>query len=309
MSRKLVIFFTLMLWGAMTLPLPKEANGQTPLTRAIVQQLRNIVRIVPKNQQGRPARLSEPLAPEDAVATGRASLAELRFNDGSLARIGEQAVFQFLPNTRNFRLNNGTVLLLIPPGRGSTRVRTPNAAAGIRGSALFVRYIPETQTTLVGALTDSNIEVSNQNASQRQGLQAGQLAVIVKDRIERVYEFDLRTFYETSDLVRGLNLTESGTKTNPDPAIAAVQAETTTAVRAQTPIPGEGAIENPAFVQMPPGSGSEPPSFNPNPEPSAPNPATVENPLQFAPPIEGGQVQRELQNTIQPPPPAPNPEP
>ncbi|MBD3563293.1 FecR domain-containing protein, partial [Planktothrix sp. FACHB-1355] len=166
MSHKLLLLLGLILWSIMTLPLPPEASAEMPLTKAVIQSLRNLVRLIPQNQTGRPARVSDPVNPGDSLATGRESLAELRFNDGSLARVGEQAVFQFLPNTRTFRLSNGTALLLIPPGRGTTRVQTPNARAGIRGSALFVRYNPETDTTVVGALTDSNIEVFNQNSSQ-----------------------------------------------------------------------------------------------------------------------------------------------
>jgi FecR protein len=299
MSRKIVLLVTFLLWSLITLPIAGQAGAQVPLTRAIIQQLRNIVRLVPKNQQPRPARLSESLAPDDAIATGRSSQAELRFNDGSVARVGEQAVFRFVPNTRDFRLNNGTLLLVIPPGRGTTRVRTPNAAAGIRGSALFVRYNPDSQTTIIGALTDSNIEVSNKNESQRQGLQAGQMAVIVKDRIERIYEFDLRTFYETSDIVRGLDLQgRTDGKINSDPAIAAVQAETTAAIAAQTPIPRDGSVENPSFVQMPA-------NFNSGNSPTPSIPSPPDNPILVAPPIQGGEVLLEREQRIIPPRPAP----
>ncbi|HEY9853627.1 MAG TPA: FecR family protein, partial [Leptolyngbyaceae cyanobacterium] len=299
----------------MTLPLPKEANAQIPLTKAIIQSLRNLVRLIPQNQSGRTARVSDAINPGDALATGRESLAELRFNDGSLARIGAQAVFQFLPNTRTFSLSNGTALLLIPPGRGITGVTTPNARAGIRGSALFVRYNPETNTTVVGALTDSNIEVFNQNSSQREGLRAGQLAVIVKDKIERIYNFDLRTFYETSDLVRGLSLNQPSDKANTDAAIADVQSETSTAVSAQTPIAGEGVIENPSFIQLPTNSSNLPnvgDRIDNRPEISEPNPNFgIQNnpnlnndPSLQVPPLEGGQI---LANPENPPPPAPPP--
>jgi hypothetical protein len=250
------------------------ASADVPLTQAVVQNFRNQVRLLLKNQNPRQVRVADKMTPGDALATARSSLVELRFNDSSLARIGEQALFRFLPNTRTFQLGNGTALLLIPPGRGTTRVRTPNAAAGIRGSALFVRYSPDTDTTIVGALTNSQIEVFNnpecqplQNAEpndaltdsqpevpkpgcQRQPLQAGQLAVVVQNRIERIYNFDLNTFYETSELVRGLDLPQRNALANPDPAIAAVQAETAEAIRQQTPIVGQNIIDNPTFIRL-----------------------------------------------------------
>ncbi|MFB2893157.1 FecR domain-containing protein, partial [Aerosakkonemataceae cyanobacterium BLCC-F50] len=250
MSQKLILLVGVILWGIIAFSLPKAVRAQTPLTRAIVESIRNLVRLIPQNQGGRPARIYDRVSPGDSLATGPESLAELRFDDGSLARIGQQAVFLFLPNTRTFRLNNGTMLLLIPPGRGETRVRTPNARAGIRGSALFVRYIPDTNTTIVGALTDSNIEVFNQSGSQREGLRAGQLAVIEKDRITGIYDFDLKTFYETSELTRGLNLTELTNQVATDPARTQVQAETSTALAAQPPITGKGILETPAFVRL-----------------------------------------------------------
>ncbi|WP_311775392.1 FecR family protein, partial [Nostoc sp. UCD120] len=241
------------LWGVIVLPLPNRVSAITPLTRAEIQDLRNIVQLIPKDKlKKRPARKLDAMTPGDGVATGRASLADLRFNDGSLARVGEQALFQFLPKTRDFKLSNGTVLLLIPPGQGQTRIQTPNAAAAIRGSALFVRYNQQTDTTIVGALTNSGIEVSNKEASETKVLEAGQMVIIVKGKFERLYDFDLRNFYETSQLVRELDLNRQSPVPTPNPAIRSVQAETAAALKAQQPITGEGVIENPSFIQLSP---------------------------------------------------------
>ncbi|MEH2230265.1 MAG: FecR family protein, partial [Nostoc sp.] len=232
------------LWGLIVLPLPNRVSAITPLTRAEIQNLRNIVQLIPKDKlKKRPARKLDAMIPGDGLSTGRSSLADLRFNDGSLARVGEQALFQFLPKTRDFKLTNGTVLLLIPPGKGQTRIQTPNAAAAIRGSALFVRYDQQTDTTIVGALTNSGIEVSNKKASQTQVLEAGQMVIIVKGEFQRLYDFDLRNFYETSQLVRELDLNRQSPVPTPDPAITSVQAETTAALKAQPPIKGEGVFE------------------------------------------------------------------
>ncbi|MEH2206715.1 MAG: FecR family protein, partial [Nostoc sp.] len=250
------------LWGLLVLPLPNRVSAITPLTRAEIQNLRNIVQLIPKDKlKKRPARKLDAMTPGDGLSTGRSSLADLRFNDGSLARVGEQALFQFLPKTRDFKLTNGTVLLLIPPGKGQTRIQTPNAAAAIRGSALFVRYDQQTDTTIVGALTNSGIEVSNKKASETQVLEAGQMVIIVKGEFQRLYDFDLRNFYETSQMVRELDLNRQSPVPTPDPAITSVQAETAAALEAQSPIKGEGVIENPSFVQLTP-SPSNPPSSN-----------------------------------------------
>ncbi len=262
MCRRFVVFITFILWSTTTLPLPKSASAETALNRAIVQSLRNLAQLMPQNRSPHPARVSDAMTPGDALSTGRSSLAELRFNDGSLARVGEQAIFRFVKKTRNFQLSNGTLLLLIPPGRGQTDVWTPNATAAIRGSALFIRYIPETATTVVGALTNSKIEVSNPKASQRQVLQAGQMAVVVKDTIEGLYNFDLKTFYQTSDLVQGLDLNKKSGKASLDPAIASVQAETATALAAQPALTDAGVIVNPTFVSRPENNQTQQPNLN-----------------------------------------------
>ncbi|MDF5708056.1 MAG: FecR family protein [Nostoc sp. S4] len=251
MINKSLPLLVISLWGIVVLPVQNRVSAATPLTRAEIQYLRNLVQLIPKNKlKKRPAQKSDAMIPGDGLSTGRASSADLRFNDGSLARVGEQAIFQFLPKTRSFRLSNGTALLLIPPGRGQTRIQTPSAAAAIRGSALFVRYDQRTDTTIVGALTNSGIEVSNKEASQTQKLQAGQLMVIVKGKFQGLYDFDLRNFYETSDLVRGLDLSRQNVTPNADPAIASVQAETAAALQAQSPVTGQGVVENPSFLQL-----------------------------------------------------------
>jgi len=230
---------TLSLWGGMVL-LPSVVHAEVPLSRAVIESLRNAVELNRQNQAPRSANVRDTLVPGDALLTARAALAELRFNDGSLARIGGQALFRFLAHTRTLQLSNGTLLLLVPPDRGQTHIQTPNAAASIRGSALFVRYLPETDVTLIGSLTDSGIEITNRDRSQTQPLRAGEIAVVVKDRIEQVYRFDLKTFYSTSELVRGLDLqrSASGDQTGapPDQAIAAVRAETSAAANTQAPL-------------------------------------------------------------------------
>ncbi len=258
MKRKLVLLLTALLWGVGSQALIRSASATTPLTRAIVQLIRNDVDLIPQGEAARPAEVSDRMDPGDSLATARRSFAELHFNDGSLARVGESVLFRFVPNTRTFRLDNGTVLLLIPPGQGRTRLQTPNATAGIRGSALFVRYIEGTDTTLVGALTDSGIEVYNDDETERYELEAGQVAVVIEDRIERIYEMDLNRFYETSELARGLSLGTAeiyATRGQLEPtaqleSIALVRSETLTALENHEFDESGDIDETPNFARM-----------------------------------------------------------
>ncbi|MGF1538523.1 MAG: FecR domain-containing protein, partial [Elainellaceae cyanobacterium] len=217
MIRKLSLTLALSFTVGLLSPTAAEA---VPLTRAVIRLLRNEVNLIPAGQRRRPASVSDTLTPGDALSTARQSFAEVQFNDGSLARLGESALFRFSPDTRTVNLNRGTVLMLITPGQGGTRIRTPNATAGIRGSALFVRYISEEegadQVTVIGALTNSgitvcsggNVEVcggdTEGDASQQVSLAAGEAAVFVGPDLLQIYQFDLETFYQTAPLAAGL---------------------------------------------------------------------------------------------------------
>lgn len=221
------------------------------LTWARIDFLRNRVQLVPRERRGRRANVDDFLGIGDSLRTARASLAELRFNDGSLARIGERATFRFTPNTRNFQLSNGTILLLIPPGRGRSTIQTPNAVTGIQGSALFVRYIPETDTTIVGALTDNPngpMVLFNRDGTEQQALRSNEIGVIQGNQITELYEFDGTLFWQSSGLAEGFNYLDSSS-TGSD-ALDGVRQEIRDAISTQRPISSDSAIVNPdTFVR------------------------------------------------------------
>ncbi len=256
MSRKLFLVVTLSVLGFSTTLLPTPVRAEIPLTFADIQALLKQVRLQPKNQSPRPAQVRERMTPGDALSTARSSRADLRFNDGSLARVGELALFRFFPNTRRFNLSNGTALLIIPPGRGTTNVTTPNVSAGIRGSALFVRVDKQTNTTIVGALTNSGITVTDNGTNRIIELKAGQLAVVDPKGL-RLFDFDLTTFYQTSDLVRGLNLDQKPSDSSSDKGLAAVQGETSEALGKQEKIQDDKLVQTPDFIRLSP----QPPGF------------------------------------------------
>jgi len=245
---------------------PAEVNAQVPLLRADVEAIQNRVELLPKEGSTRLARLSDWLSLGDAVRTAEASRVDLRFNDGSLARVGERATFWFVPNTRNFRLSNGTALFLIPPNQGPSTIETPNAVTGIQGTALIVRHIPGANVssgsnpittvsgqsaslgrTVVMVLTNNPagpVEVSLPDG-RGVDLMAGEMAIINHGEL-LVFEFDLELFYETSPLVEDLHLDnpnypDTGLPTDP------VRQETLDGLFQQQNFEGEHLL-NPAFL-------------------------------------------------------------
>jgi acrosin len=61
MLRKIALLLAVTLWSSGSLLLPQEALAQTALTRAVIESLKNQVRLIPKNQSARPARPSDAI--------------------------------------------------------------------------------------------------------------------------------------------------------------------------------------------------------------------------------------------------------
>jgi hypothetical protein len=117
---------------------PEALAGSTGLTQAELYDLQNIVELQPNGQSPRTAQLEDVLAPRDALQTGRRSLAELLFNEGSLARIGSNSSFRFIPGLRRHQLPDGstraeTVLQL---RSGVAMVVSPPSDTGDTGEAV-----------------------------------------------------------------------------------------------------------------------------------------------------------------------------
>lgn len=252
MLRHSLVYITGICWAMASTLLAGAAQAQA-LTRARVEAVRNRVELIPQGRDARRARVADVLGVGDALRTAASSQAELRFNDGSLARVGERATFRFVPNTRNFRLSNGTVLLLVPPGRGRTNIQTPNAVTGIQGSGVFCRYDEVTDTTIVGALTDSELgpmAVSNRDGSEVLHLNGGEMAVIQGDQIVGHYRFSLDEFNRTNTIARGLDLFSPPTDQPNEDGLDGVRAEVVEAASNQQAVAGTDVLVNPSFIQL-----------------------------------------------------------
>ena len=244
--------------GSLVLSSAPAFAESIPLTQATLRKVVNRVDLLLRSQSVRNAQVNDRLTTSgDTVQTQRASRTEVKFNDGTLAKVGELATFRFTPNTRRFDLGNGTYLFLVPPGRGNTEFNTPNAKAGIKGSALFIRYIEETNTTIMGALTNNPLGPMDITVGgKKQDLYAGQMAVAIKDRIDRVETFDLTTFFRTSPMYRDIDLT--------DPDLQAVRQEMTDAVTTQ--VAAIGALPTQVAIKPKPTISSDPTSNIPKRE-------------------------------------------
>ncbi|MGD1861493.1 MAG: FecR domain-containing protein [Leptolyngbyaceae cyanobacterium] len=210
------------------------AKADISLTHAEVITFRNQVELVQRDDLTRPLRRQDRLGFGDAIQTRQSSQADLLFNDGSQVRLGGQTTFWFIPNSRDLRLTQGTVLLAAAPDSGSSAIATPNAIAITDDAVVAVRHVrlddaaadatPRLGTddafpAATGRTVIMVIAEGDRGAAQvslRDGrsirLNVGQMAIINGSDLF-IFEFDLALFFETSPLVQGLAI---GLATSPD---------------------------------------------------------------------------------------------
>lgn len=231
---------------------------QRILSHAEVYKLVNQVQLILKNKPPRPARLLDVLIPQDGLETAARSKAELLFNEGSLVRVGANAMFRFVPGTRSFQLRNGTVLAIFRPYSGGGTISTPQARVIGRGTVMWVRHNSASKTTLVGALTDnppSAVTVSNIKGEGTIQLKAGQRVSVIDGVVGKVKDLNLQTFYQTCELAAGLGPEQEKLVVQESPKVQ----ETLKAVRAET----LAALTN--QLRQPEGSTTDSDDFRPCP--------------------------------------------
>lgn len=197
--------------------MPASAQ-QSMLTRGEVYKLLNNVQLLLNNRSPRSARVSDVMVPQDALRTASRSKAELLFNEGSLARIGSNAVFRFIPGLRGFQLRNGTALIMSPPTTASTRIETlegqavaeipassppGSAAPNVLSLAMVIQVDGVTQKSDFYNLTSTPIKIIDSKGNFL-FINGGQTVSVFKGTLGEVKTFDLRTFYKTSGLALGL---------------------------------------------------------------------------------------------------------
>lgn len=178
------------------------------------------------------------------LQTAATEQAEFYLEDGTLLRLGGNTVLRLSDDAQSLQLSRGTLLLV---SAGKTRVATPNATVEMDGAALFVRYIPGAETTVVGALTDGPA-VTGSDAQGQQPLQAGQMFALSGQTVGTLYDFELVTFYETSRLADRLIVNTSRPDEIADVRLQATRQNMWSAVLAQQPIDEGPVLENPNFI-------------------------------------------------------------
>lgn len=226
------------------------AQAEVPWVWAKLRTSTNQVSLLSTDGVSRPAAVADCFCPGEALSTSAMSKAEVLFNDGSLARIGEQASLRFWSASRNLYLSQGTAAIFVPPDQGRTTVQTPNATVGLNSNAVVVRYVPSRDLTLVMALANAPsgpVLITSANTGQELALYGGQMVFVSAVNLQ-VVEFDLLEFYQTSDLVAGLQLGDPTYQPQADEPLADLRPNLQRALEQQSPFEEEGAILDPALI-------------------------------------------------------------
>jgi len=243
------------------------ARADLSLRWGELQRQTNQVTLHPAGGRPQGATVAQRLGPGDRLTTEARAQADVRFNEGSLVRLGEYAQFSFLPAPRRYQLHQGTALVLVPAAQGRSLVVTPNAVTGLQGSAAVVRYVPSRQLTVVLALSHGRrgpLVLTTLRDDREYGLRAGQMA-FVNDAGIQVVEFDLQRFYATSDLMAGTALATDPTTAQPADPLTALWQEMAALASSQKPFAETSAVLDPATISADASLGPAPLAAPPSP--------------------------------------------
>lgn len=141
LSRAVSVFrhppFTL--WSAtVALVATGALHAAEPLATATVTRVENKVnygKVVGDKSEMRPAAANDVVKASDFLMSEAESRAELKYEDGTIVRIGQNTIFSFEANTRTLNLKKGTFVFYMPKGKGGGTIKTPSFTAAITGTA------------------------------------------------------------------------------------------------------------------------------------------------------------------------------
>jgi len=115
----------------------QAAAEPPPLATATVSRVENQVsygKIVGDKSETRPAVPNDVVKTNNYLLSETDSRAELRYEDGTIVRIGQNTIFTFEEKTRTLNLKKGTFVFYIPKGKGGGTIKTPSFTAAITGT-------------------------------------------------------------------------------------------------------------------------------------------------------------------------------
>jgi len=116
-------------------------HAAEPLASATVTRVENQVsygKVIGDKSETRPAVPNDVVKASNYLLSEVDSRAELKYDDGTIVRIGQNTIFSFDANTRTLNLKKGTFVFYMPKGKGGGTIKTPSFTAAITGTVAKV---------------------------------------------------------------------------------------------------------------------------------------------------------------------------
>lgn len=184
------------------LPLAAQAS---PLQTAEITTIINDVRVAKSQAQPSPAKLGEIVRPNESVLTGPKSRTELIFSDQTLARLGANTQFTFIPGSRQTELNQGTMLLQVPKGAGGAQIKTAAVTAAVTGTTIMIEYFPNSFIKII--VLEGTLRVSlTDRLGESLLLESGKMLILSPNAksLPDPVDVDLKKLVKTSQLIAGM---------------------------------------------------------------------------------------------------------
>ncbi|MCC5789752.1 MAG: FecR domain-containing protein [Opitutales bacterium] len=169
--------FSIFLGISLCIPVTLLVGETTSFDRATIREVVNQVEIVdPETLTGSLVEEGDLLRSPNILETGRRSRAELSLRDDTIIRVGSNSAFSFPEEGRQLNLNEGSVLLHSPSGRGGGSIVTSSATASVVGTTFIVVATSDGGFKIMVLEGQGKVTFPN---GEEQNLQPGQMMFVL----------------------------------------------------------------------------------------------------------------------------------
>jgi hypothetical protein len=194
-------------WSAEKKPL--EAGAFSAVKNSVLQT---------DGAEKKPAQKDDKITEGNKVDTGAGSCTEMTFTDSSVLRMGQNSHFSFDSKERIIKLDQGTLLMHVPPGNGGVSIEGGGVVGAVSGSTVMASNDGKGNFAFAVLESDGGAgQITNKDGSVTP-LIPGQMGVVSANRpgVSTSFEVNVTGLMESSPL-----FTEF---TNPIPGIEKVAA-------------------------------------------------------------------------------------
>lgn len=240
----------------------RASNFEEALIKKVVNDVYLYDDITVDEPERRAARKKDVLRPKMGLRTAPESRAELVFKDGSLVRVGSDAMLSFTPKDRRIQVSSGSVFLQQSQSGPETQIQTATMTASITGTTMMLRQF-ETEgaqgssKTSQGVVIEGEMNVALKNNPQSQRTLTSGDMIIVPENAQRLPEpvkVNLSTLTSTSGLMQDVEEDDDEAAGDDEGEVDREPIEE--AVREQQEKIEEGELENTNIVITDDGEGT-----------------------------------------------------